>query len=185
MSPKNNDTRLSKFLSLILRHQPQAAHITLDIHGWADVDALLEGMNAAGRQIDRETLERIVREDAKGRYSFDESHSRIRANQGHSLPVDVELTPGTPPDTLYHGTASRFLPSIQERGICHQARQYVHFSEDLDTAVQVGRRHGSPIVLVVDTGQMAADQIPFYHSQNGYWLTKHVSWKYIKKVVTP
>lgn len=182
---KNSDTRLSKFISLVLRHQPQAAGIELDSHGWADVEALLAGMNAANRTIDRETLERIVREDRKGRYAFDETHTRIRANQGHSLPVDLELLPLTPPEILYHGTAKRFLASIQEQGICAMSRQYVHLSLDLETAQAVGRRHGEPAVLVLDSGRMDRDGVRFYRSENGVWLTRHVDWTYVKEVLYP
>lgn len=182
---RNSDTKLSKFLSLVLRHRPEAAGIALDPHGWANVEELLAGMNAVNRPIDRETLERIVAEDQKGRYSFDPTHTRIRANQGHSLPVDLELLPLTPPETLYHGTARRFLASIQAKGICPMSRQYVHLSLDVATAEQVGRRHGEPVVIVLDSGRMAREGVPFYRSENGIWLTDHVDWKYVKEVLYP
>lgn len=185
MAHQNSDTKLSKFLSLVLRHKPETAGIQLDRHGWAEVDQLLAGMKTAGRPIDMEKLERIVRNDEKGRYSFDESHSRIRANQGHSIPVDLELRTKTPPDTLYHGTAVRALNGIREQGICHMSRQYVHLSKDAETAAKVGRRHGVPTILVLDSGQMSRDGIAFYLSENGIWLTEYVDWKYVKDVMEP
>lgn len=117
MEQYTDDVKLGRFLCLVLRHHPEAVGITLDEHGWADVDALLQGVCTTGRQIDRETLERIVREDNKQRYAFNEDHSRIRANQGHSITVDVELRKVQPPRYLYHGTAARFLPAIQAEGI--------------------------------------------------------------------
>ena len=112
----SSEERLSVFLSLVLRHQPEAAGITLDEHGWADVEALIQGISGTGRPMDMELLEDIVRTDAKGRYSFNEDRTLIRANQGHSIPVDVELTETAPPQVLYHGTASRFEQAILEQG---------------------------------------------------------------------
>ena len=168
------DVRLGRFLSLVLRHNPQAAGITLDEHGWADVEALLTGVRRTGRQIDRETLERIVRENNKQRYAFNQDHSKIRANQGHSLQVDVELRRETPPQLLYHGTAIRFLDSIRREGLQRMSRQYVHLSGDYATALAVGRRHGSPVVLTIDAGAMAQDGAVFYRSENGVWLCQEV-----------
>lgn len=184
MPKKENDIALGRFLSLILRHQPQAAGITLDEHGWADVDALLAGVCKSGRKIDREKLEQIVRNNNKQRYSFNADGTKIRANQGHSLPVDIELIQQMPPEVLYHGTASRFLPSIQQQGVTRQSRQYVHLSSDLDTAWAVGRRHGKPIVLVLDTTAMVQAGIPFYLSTNHVWLCPAVPWPYIREVLT-
>ena len=135
MNQSNSDVKLGRFLSLVLRHDPHAAGITLDERGWADVNELLAGVNCTGRKIDIDTLERIVRENNKQRYAFNEDHTRIRANQGHSIPVDVELKEETPPQYLYHGTASRFLPSIQGEGIRKMSRQYVHLSGDFNTAM--------------------------------------------------
>lgn len=172
------DVRLGRFLSLVLRHNPQAAGITLDEHGWADVEQLLNGVRRAGRQIDRETLERIVRENNKQRYAFNEDHTKIRANQGHSVAVDVELRETEPPQFLYHGTAAKSLPAIRREGICKMGRQYVHLSGDYQTAVDVGRRHGSPVVIVIDAAAMAQDGISFYRSENGVWLCEHVPFQY-------
>lgn len=178
MNQSNSDVKLGRFLSLVLRHDPHAAGITLDERGWADVNELLAGVNCTGRKIDIDTLERIVRENNKQRYAFNEDHTRIRANQGHSIPVDVELKEETPPQYLYHGTASRFLPSIQGEGIRKMSRQYVHLSGDFNTAMAVGRRHGSPVVITIDAAAMARDRVAFYRSENGVWLCEHVEPKY-------
>ncbi len=178
MNQSNSDVKLGRFLSLVLRHDPAAAGISLDEHGWADVKELLAGVNRTGRKIDMDTLERIVRENSKQRYSFNEDHSKIRANQGHSVSVDVELKETQPPQYLYHGTASRFLPSIQREGIRKMSRQYVHLSGDFETAMAVGKRHGSPVVITIDAAAMAEDGVTFYRSENGVWLCEHVEPKY-------
>lgn len=170
---------LSKFISLILRHKPEAVGITLDSHGWAVVDELIKKINAKGKKIDMEILEEIVRTDQKGRYSFNEDKTLIRANQGHSIKVDVGLKEMVPPDVLYHGTASATVDKIMKDGIKHMSRLYVHLSRDLETAVKVGKRHGNPVVLKVDTKQMCADGIKFFLSENNVWLTEYVSPEYI------
>ena len=178
MEQSNSDVKLGRFLILVLRHDPHAAGITLDEHGWADVDELLAGVNRTGRKIDRVTLERIVRENNKQRYSFNGDGTKIRANQGHSLQVDVELKAAQPPKYLYHGTASRFLPAIQAEGIRKMSRQHVHLSGDFETAMAVGKRHGIPVVITIDAGAMARDGVAFYRSENGVWLCGHVEPKY-------
>lgn len=170
----------SKFLSLILRHKPEVIGITLDEHGWADVEELIEGIRGT-RAFDREMLEEIVRTDEKQRYSFNEDRTLIRANQGHSIPVDVELPVVTPPAYLYHGTCQKYVASIDEAGLLPQSRLYVHLSGDRDTAVKVGRRHGKPVVYRVKSGQMQADGYVFYRSVNGVWLTKQVPAAYLEK----
>lgn len=179
MEQSKSDVRLGRFLSLVLRHDPQAAGITLDEHGWADVEALIAGVRATGRAIDRETLERIVRENSKRRYAFNEDHTRIRASQGHSIAVDVELQTARPPEVLYHGTAERFLPAIRREGLRPMGRQYVHLSMDYQTAAAVGRRHGTPAVLSVDAAAMVRDGAVFYLSENGVWLCKAVPARYL------
>ena len=173
-----NDVKLGRFLSLVLRHNPDAAGISLDEHGWADVAELLKGVRGTGRQIDMETLERTVRKNNKQRYSFNQDHTRIRANQGHSLQVDVELQQVKPPRHLYHGTADRFLTAIQAEGIKKMGRQQVHLSGDYQTAVAVDRRHGVPVVLRIDAEAMTRDGVVFYRSENGVWLCKYVSPEY-------
>ena len=136
-SKKQSDESLGRFLSLVLRHQPQAAYITLDRHGWADIEKLLAGCVRAGKSMDRETLERIVRENSKQRYSLSPDGKKIRANQGHSIPVELELREAEPPSRLYHGTATRFLESIRREGITRQSRQQVHLSATVETAAAV------------------------------------------------
>ena len=180
MEQSNSDIKLGRFLSLVLRHNPQAAGISLDEHGWADVGELLAGVNRTGRRIDLPTLERIVRENNKQRYSFNGDHTKIRANQGHSLQVDIELREAEPPKYLYHGTATRFFPAIQREGIRKMSRQYVHLSGDFETAMAVGQRHGNPVVITVDAAAMAGDGVTFYRSENGVWLCEHVAPKYFQ-----
>ena len=176
---KNSMKGLSVFISLVLRHEPEAAGITLDEHGWAQVDELIDGMNSRGRAIDLELLKQIVAEDEKGRYRFSEDGTLIRANQGHSIPVDVELKEAEPPAVLYHGTAERFMESIMDQGLMPMSRLYVHLSKDYETAVKVGKRHGTPVVLTVDAAKMAEDGEKFYISDNGVWLTKKVGAEYL------
>lgn len=178
MEQSNEDVRLGRFLSLVLRHDPGAAGIALDEHGWADVEELLAGVNRTGRKIDMRTLERIVRENNKQRYSFNEDRTKLRANQGHSIEVDVELREEEPPDCLYHGTATRFFHSIQKEGIRRMSRQHVHLSGSFDTAMAVGKRHGIPMVITVDARAMARDGVKFYRSENGVWLCEKVEPKY-------
>ncbi len=178
----NKSDKLSKFISLVLRHDPGAAYITLDEHGWAGVEELLAGINKTGRRIDMDMLEEIVAADSKQRYSFNEDKTLIRANQGHSIPVDVELKEQEPPEILYHGTAVRFLDKIKKEGLKPMSRLYVHLSAETDVAVSVGKRHGSPAVLKVHSGDMYREGCRFYLSENGVWLTKKVSAKYLEPV---
>lgn len=180
MSPqKQSDESLGRFLSLVLRHQPQAAYITLDRHGWADIEKLLAGCVRAGKSMDRETLVRIVRENSKQRYSLSPDGKKIRANQGHSIPVELELREAEPPSRLYHGTATRFLESIRREGITRQSRQQVHLSATVETAAIVGARHGSPVVLPIDAAAMGRDGHAFWLSENGVWLCQEVPWRYV------
>lgn len=176
---RKEDDKLSVFISLILRHKPETIGICLDEHGWENVDELIDGINHVGRKIDMEILEEIVRTDNKQRYSFNENKTLIRANQGHSIPVDVELKEKQPPKVLYHGTASRFLDSIMQEGLKPMSRLYVHLSSDMETAMKVGKRHGEPVVLIINSEEMYKDGIEFYLSENGVWLTKSVDKKYI------
>ena len=175
-------TETSKFIALILRHKPETIGITLDEHGWAEVDALIEGMNAAGHHLDKEILEEIVRTDDKQLYSFNEDHTLIRANQGHSIPVDVELEHKTPPDILWHGTGEEYVASIDEIGLIPKSRLYVHMSADPETARKVGKRHGRPVIYTIDSGHMDADGYSFFQSVNGVWLTKRVPPEYLHKI---
>ncbi len=173
------EENLGRFISMVLRHKPESIGITLDEHGWADVEALIKAMNAHGKYINKVMLEKIVAENDKKRYSFDESHSKIRANQGHSIAVNLELEKKIPPEILYHGTATRFLESIQKSGLLKMGRQYVHLSKDVQTATKVGQRHGKVIVLKVDTKKMIQDGYDFYLSKNGVWLCDTVPPQYL------
>ncbi|KAB7790053.1 RNA 2'-phosphotransferase [Bifidobacterium leontopitheci] len=175
-------THISKYMSLILRHKPEVVGITLDRHGWADMDALIAGIGREYPTFDRAMLEEIVRTDSKQRYSFSEDGTKIRANQGHSIPVDVELPETEPPQMLYHGTARRFTASINANGLLPQSRLYVHLSLDEQTAKKVGRRHGDPAVYLVDAARMRRDGHVFYRSVNGVWLTRTVPARYLQRV---
>ena len=170
---------LSKFISLILRHNPAAVGITVDEFGWANVDALSKGINSKGHAIDRQILDEIVSSDNKGRYSYSEDNSLIRANQGHSIDVDLQLEPIQPPDLLYHGTATRLSSAIQEEGIKKMYRRFVHLSADVAIARIVGGRHGKPMIFVVSAKAMYQDGIKFFQSKNGVWLVDYVDTKYL------
>lgn len=171
----------SIFLSLILRHKPGVIGISLDEHGWADVGELIAGVNKT-RPLTMEMLEEIVRTDNKQRYSFSEDKRLIRANQGHSVKVDVELQEAEPPELLYHGTAERFVEAISKQGLLPMSRLYVHLSKDEQTAIKVGSRHGKPVVFEVSAGQMCRDGHLFWLSVNGVWLTKNVPPEYLKRI---
>ena len=173
-----SDKSTSKYISLILRHKPETIGISLDEHGWANVEELIAGVSKT-HYLDMEILERIVAEDEKQRYSFNEDKTLIRANQGHSIPVDVELPVVTPPDVLYHGTGVKYKDSIEAQGLIPKSRLYVHLSGDVETAKKVGQRHGRPIIYTVDAAAMHADGYTFYRSVNGVWLTKAVPQKYL------
>ena len=167
----------SKFLSLILRHKPQIVGIELDEHGWAEVDELIRRV----KNLDLATLEQIVATDEKQRYSFSADKKLIRANQGHSIPVDVELEELKPPEILYHGTSENFAASIKLQGLLKKSRLYVHLSSDIETATKVGRRHGKPKIFLVESLKMFDDGYKFFRSVNGVWLTEHVPVKYLKE----
>ena len=171
---------LSKYVSLILRHKPETIGITLDEHGWANVDELIAGI-AKTHEISMGILEDIVRTDNKQRYSFNEDRTRIRANHGHSIPVDVELEEKEPPELLWHGTGEKYVDSIDKQGLISKSRLYVHLSKDEETAISVGKRHGVPVLYQVKARQMYNDGYKFYFSVNGVWLTVEVPTKYLEK----
>ena len=184
MKPETKERRLerlSKFISMILRHRPEVIGITLDEHGWANVDELVEGINQT-EAFSEATLEKIVKTDEKQRYSFSQDKTLIRANQGHSIPVDVELEKKEPPEILYHGTGIKSVESIKEKGLLPMERLYVHLSADIETATKVGKRHGSPYIFRVDTAQMSKDGYDFFQSVNGVWLTKEVPVQYLEEL---
>ncbi len=175
-----NLTDTSKFMSLILRHKPETIGISLDEHGWADVGELIAGI-AKTREFNMAILEEIVRTDGKQRYSFNEDKTLIRANQGHSIPVDVELEEAEPTEKLWHGTGEKYVTSIDVQGLIPKSRLYVHLSKDRETAVKVGKRHGKPVLYIVKAGEMHRDGYRFYLSKNGVWLTKKVPVEYLVK----
>jgi putative RNA 2'-phosphotransferase len=164
----------SKFLSYVLRHAPESIGLALDANGWASVDELLAKAEGVGKRLDRAALKEIVATSDKKRFTLSEDGSRIRAAQGHSVEVALGLTPVAPPETLYHGTATRFLEAIRAEGLKAGSRQQVHLSADAATATAVGSRHGKPVVLRVAAGAMHAAGHAFFRADNGVWLTDHV-----------
>jgi putative RNA 2'-phosphotransferase len=167
--------KLSKRLSYHLRHAPGEIGLSLEPGGWVAVDALL-----AALRITRAELDDVVAWNPKQRFSFDESGARIRANQGHSVNVDLQLDPAEPPAVLYHGTGARTVDVILKEGLQKMSRHHVHLSADRDTAEKVGARHGRPHVLVVDAAAMRADGFVFFRSENGVWLVDAVPPKYLR-----
>lgn len=173
-------TKISKFLSLVLRHKPETIHLKLDEHGWADTNFLITAMQKAGYAIDLDILKEIVATSDKQRFKFTDDFTLIRANQGHSIEVDLKFEAKTPPEVLYHGTAIRNLESIKQHGLLKQTRHHVHLSADAETARAVGMRYGKPVVLKIEAQRMYKDGITFYQSENGVWLTEFVDPKYIE-----
>jgi putative RNA 2'-phosphotransferase len=171
--------RISKFLSLYLRHRPQELGLILEPGGWVTVDALFQVSAARGFAIGRDELEQVVAESDKQRFALSEDGTRIRANQGHSVSVDLELEPLEPPPILYHGTGHRAVSAIQVEGLRKMSRHHVHLSGDPDTAHKVGARHGRPAVFEVDAARMARDGHVFYRSTNGVWLVDQVPAQYL------
>jgi len=179
MSKPQSAESTSKFLSLVLRHEPQRIGLTLDSEGWADLERLIELANAAGVALTRERVLDIVAASDKQRFALSDDGNRIRANQGHSVAVDLKLDAQMPPDVLFHGTATRFAASIRERGLLPGARQHVHLSTTAATATEVGARHGKPLVLTVRAADMQRDGYPFHRAANGVWLTAAVPAAYL------
>jgi len=178
------DLKFSKFLSLVLRHAPEKANIVIDKNGYTDVNILIAHMNEMGMDITKEDLDRIVKEDDKQRYSYDlfDADNKIRANQGHSILVDLELKSVSPPLELYHGTTVKNLDSIFKNGISKMCRNFVHLSDDIKTAYNVGSRYGTPTILKIDVYNMIKDGYVFYQSENGVYLTDNVPSKYITEL---
>lgn len=171
--------RYSKFLSLILRHDPGRVGLTLDAAGWVAVDVLLGALEQAGMPLSRAQLDAIVAADTKQRYAFSPEGTHIRASQGHSIPVALGYTPVAPPAWLFHGTVARFLDAIMAEGLRKGQRHHVHLSADVETARQVGGRRGQPVILRVDAGGMAVAGQLFFRSENGVWLTEAVPPAYL------
>ncbi|BFM42730.1 RNA 2'-phosphotransferase [Flavobacterium sp. CFS9] len=173
---------VSKFLSLVLRHSPETIGIKLDENGWADVEELIIKCNKNGSQsqMTAELLDYVVENNDKKRFAFNDDKTRIRASQGHSISVELNLSETDPPEYLYHGTVGKFMESIQKEGLKKMSRQHVHLSKDKETAVTVGSRRGAPQILTVRSGSMHRDGFKFYLSENNVWLTDEVPAKYIE-----
>jgi putative RNA 2'-phosphotransferase len=172
-------SRISKFLSLVLRHKPDTIGLRLDEQGWAAVDELLVKCAAHQHPFTAADLKEVVLTNDKQRFAFNEEGTRIRASQGHSVSVDLNLAPQVPPDTLYHGTVERFLSDIKATGLKKMSRQQVHLSRDIETAQKVGTRRGAAIILTIDSRKMYVDGYTFFLSENGVWLTDYVPAGYI------
>lgn len=166
-------------MSLILRHSPETIGLQLDENGWADVKELITKANHKGQRFTFDDLLIVVADNDKQRFAFNEDKTRIRANQGHSVKILLELEAAEPPEYLYHGTVARFLQAIRAEGLQKMSRHHVHLSAMLDTARAVGARRGKPVILTVGSGRMFRDGIHFYLSENNVWLTEHVPAKYI------
>lgn len=175
-------TRVSKSLSKHLRHEPEGLGLTLAPGGWVQVDDLLAGCARKGMRLSRAELEEVVARNSKRRFSFDENGTRIRANQGHSVEVDLQLEPAAPPAVLYHGTGQRTADAIEKDGLRKMARHHVHLSADVPTARAVGARHGRPVVFQVDAARMSAEGHLFYRSDNGVWLVDAVAPLYLQRL---
>lgn len=174
--------KLSIFISLILRHKPEVINERLDDQGFIKVNKLISGINNSGKIIDMEILEEIVNTDSKNRYSFSSDKKKIRANQGHSIPVSLGLKEKIPPARLYHGTSADAVDKILLTGINKMKRQYVHLSSDIGTAFEVGKRHGNPVVLEIDAQKMEKAGYKFFLSENGVWLTSWVKYIFITDI---
>lgn len=178
MKKEHND--VSKFLSYVLRHQPEAIGLELDSEGWASIDALIAGAASQGQPLDKPLIEDVVANSDKKRFALSADGLRIRAVQGHSTAkVDITFSEKRPPDTLYHGTTSRFLTAILADGLTPQSRQYVHLSADREVAIQVGQRYGSPVVLEINALAMFEQGHQFFQADNGVWLTRQVAVEFI------
>lgn len=176
---EEREKRQSKFLSLVLRHEPQSAGVTLDEEGWVGVDDLLAGLAQAGKGMSRDHLEHLVRTNAKKRFEFSSDGKRIRASQGHSVAVSLNYAAQAPPEILYHGTADRFLESIRQQGLQRMQRHQVHLSAETKMTLQVGARHGRPVLLTIRAGDMHRAGFVFSCSTNGVWLVDAVPPDYL------
>ncbi len=172
-------TKLSKFLSLVLRHDPGVVGVVLDPSGWVAIDHLVARCRAHGKTLTRELLETIVATSDKQRFAISDDGQRVRANQGHSIEVELNYAPAAPPDLLFHGTVASSLTAIRADGLRRMARHHVHLSLDLATARIVGARRGPPIVLTIAAGRMHREGLVFFRAANGVWLTDHVPAAYV------
>lgn len=171
--------RFSKFLSLVLRHKPDTIKLALTKDGWAEVDELIEKSRQSGVSLTKEILNKIVEQGNKKRFSFSEDGQKIRANYGHSIPVDLSASSQQPPEILFHGTAMHFLESIRQEGLLPQTRLFVHLTPDKESAIQIGKRHGKPLVFCIQARKMHRDGFKFYDTESDIWLTEWVPLEYI------
>ena len=176
---KDRTIRISKFLSLVLRHQPEKVGLTLNDEGWVSVSELILAFESYGFPLALGELQEVVRSNDKKRFSFSPDGLFIRANQGHSVTVELGYEPVLPPPILYHGTAERFLSSIRQQGLLKGRRHHVHLSDNTETAETVGGRYGKPVVLRITSERMHKDGYLFFRSDNGVWLTESVPVEYI------
>lgn len=177
---KKEEVQLSKFLSFILRHQPEEIGLTLDVNGWANIDELILNSNKHhGLVFSKEDLAFVVKNNSKQRFVLSEDHTKIRANQGHSVQVELDLEDTKPPEYLYHGTANQFLEIILKEGLKPMKRHDVHLSFNESVAITVGKRHGEPIVLKIKAQKMYEDGLKFQCTPNNVWLTKYIDPQYI------
>jgi putative RNA 2'-phosphotransferase len=176
----DSEVRISKLLSLVLRHKPEEIGIVLDSAGWVDVEVLLAALAAHGRGITLDQLRHVVETSDKKRFAFSEDGRRIRASQGHSVEVELGYQPATPPDRLFHGTVEKFVASIREHGLVKGARHHVHLSVDEETATKVGSRRGRAVILTIDAAGMVREGFVFFVSANGVWLTEAVPARFIR-----
>lgn len=175
----NRRIRTSKFLSYVLRHNPDAIGLTLHPGGWVDLNELIDAARRNGRDLSRSLVERVIAESDKERFAISADGQKIRANYGHSVEVNLDVTPAEPPEHLFHGTARRTLPSIKEKGLTPQSRQYVHLSTDRSSAVAVGQRHGKPVVLTIRARAMHDTGHVFFEATGSVWLTAEVPPRFI------
>lgn len=171
--------KLGKFISYILRHHPETINLELDANGWAYTEELINKINISGKKIDFAKLDEIVKTNDKKRYEFSDDYKKIRACQGHSINVDLELKPLKPPQYLYHGTALKNVEIIKKEGLRKISRQYVHLSVDYETAYNVGKRHGKPYIIKVEAGKMYDNGYVFYLSKNKVWLSEDINSEYL------
>lgn len=173
-------TKISKFLSLVLRHKPEEIGLELEENGWVSVEKLIKSCDAYGKKFNLADLREVVETNDKKRFSFDETGRKIRANQGHSVKVEIGFEESVPPAILYHGTAEKNVGLIFKEGLKKMSRHHVHLSAEIETARKVGMRYGKPVIFQIDTEAMLAENFKFYVSANNVWLTDEVPPKFLE-----
>lgn len=178
-----NEQKIGRFLSLVLRHDPTSIGLSLDSEGWAKIDDLLTCLKLKGKKLTREGLQAIV-EASQQRFSLSEDGESVRASQGHSINIDIKLTPQSPPEVLYHSTCARFMDSIESKGLSKMSRQHVQLCGDIRSAHEIGRKHRKPIILEVASRLMESHGFKFFRSEDGVWLTEAVPPDYLNGQIT-